>query len=205
VGEPIYGLVAIGIVDPDRLKRNAGARAGDRLVLGKPLGIGVYGAALKQGRLTPEHYATMIASTTQLNTPGITLGTMESVHALTDVTGFGLLGHLLEVCRASAAGAVLDFARIPLHPGVLALAREGCVTGASGRNWSGYGDDVVLPAGVTDAERAVLTDPQTSGGLLVACAPDAVDDVLALFRAEGFTAAAEIGAIVAGPARVEVR
>ncbi len=143
--EPIYGLVAIGIVDPERLKRNAGARPGDRLVLGKPLGVGIYSAALKQGRLGAEHYATMIASTTQLNTPGITLGTMESVHALTDVTGFGLLGHLLEVCRASAATATLDFARIPLHPGVLALARAGCVTGASGRNWSGYGSDVTLP------------------------------------------------------------
>ena len=203
--EPIYGLVAIGIVDPERLKRNAGARPGDRLVLGKPLGIGVYSAALKQGRLGAEHYATMIASTTQLNTPGITLGTMESVHALTDVTGFGLLGHLLEVCRASAATATLDFARIPLHPGVLALARAGCVTGASGRNWSGYGSDVTLPPGATDAERAVLTDPQTSGGLLVACAADAVDEVLAIFRAEGFAGAAEIGGISAGPARVEVR
>jgi selenide,water dikinase len=203
--EPIYGLVAIGIVDPERLKRNAGARPGDRLVLGKPLGIGVYGAALKQGRLGPEHYATMIASTTQLNTPGITLGTMESVHALTDVTGFGLLGHLLEVCRASGAAARLDFARIPLHPGVLALARAGCVTGASGRNWTGYGNDVTLAAGTTDVERAVLTDPQTSGGLLVACAPEGVGEVLGLFRAEGFAGAAEIGAIAAGPPRVEVR
>ncbi len=203
--EPIYGLVAIGVVDPERLKRNAGARPGDRLVLGKPLGIGIYSAALKQGRLGAEHYATMIASTTQLNTPGITLGTMESVHALTDVTGFGLLGHLLEVCRASAATAMLDFARIPLHPGVLALARAGCVTGASGRNWSGYGSEVTLPPGATNAERAVLTDPQTSGGLLVACAPDAVDEVLAIFRAEGFAGAVEIGAISAGPARVEVR
>ena len=182
------------------------ARApGDRLVLGKPLGIGIYSAALKKGRLGAEHYATMIASTTQLNTPGITLGTMESVHALTDVTGFGLLGHLLEVCRASAATAMLDFARIPLHPGVLALARAGCVTGASGRNWSGYGSEVTLPPGATNAERAVLTDPQTSGGLLVACAPDAVDEVLAIFRAEGFAGAVEIGAISAGPARVEVR
>jgi selenide, water dikinase len=147
----------------------------------------------------------MLASTTQLNTPGITLGTMESVHALTDVTGFGLLGHLLEMCRASGIAAILDFARIPLHPGVLALARSGCVTGASGRNWAGYGDEVALAAGTTDAERAVLTDPQTSGGLLVACAPDAVADVLALFHAEGFEGATEIGTIAGGAPRVEVR
>jgi selenide,water dikinase len=203
--EPIYGLVAIGIVDPERLKRNAGAVPGDRLVLGKPLGVGIYSAALKAGQLEATQYAAMIASTTQLNTPGITLGTMESVHALTDVTGFGLLGHLLEVCRASGVSATLDFARIPLHPGVLAHARAGRVTGASGRNWSGYGKEVTLPAGATDAERALLTDPQTSGGLLVACAPEAVDEVLALFRADGFADAAEIGTIGVGPAHVSVR
>ena len=193
--EPIYGLVAIGIVDPERLKRNAGARPGDRLVLGKPLGIGIYSAALKQGRLGAEHYAAMIASTTQLNTPGITLGTMESVHALTDVTGFGLLGHLLEVCRASGAAATLDFARIPLHPGVLALARAGMRDRRLRPQLGGLRQRRRrFPPGATDAERALLTDPQTSGGLLVACAPDAVDEVLALFRAEGFAGAAEIGA-----------
>jgi selenide,water dikinase len=203
--EPIYGLVAIGIVDPERLKRNAGARPGDRLVLGKPIGIGIYSAALKAGVLEATQYAAMIASTTQLNTPGVTLGTMESVHALTDVTGFGLAGHLLEVCRASGVAATIDFARIPLHPGVLAHARAGRATGASGRNWGGYGKDVTLPAGATDPERALLTDPQTSGGLLVACAPDAVDDVLALFHAEGFAGAADIGAIGVGPPHVSVR
>ena len=203
--EPIYGLVAIGLVDPANLKRNAGAQAGDALILGKPLGIGIYSAALKKEQLSASHYATMVASTTQLNTPGTTLGTMEVVHALTDVTGFGLAGHLLEICRGSAAGATIELSRIPLHPGVLELAREGCVTGASGRNWAGYGAEIDLAGGATDVDRALLADPQTSGGLLVACAPDAADEVLALFRDEGFERAAVIGAMTAGAPRVAVR
>ena len=203
--EPIYGLVAIGLVDPKNLKRNAGARPGDQLILGKPLGVGVYSAALKKEKLSREGYAAMIASTTQLNTPGIALGKHASVHALTDVTGFGLLGHLLEICRGSRAGATIDFARIPLHPGVLELARAGLFTGASGRNWAGYGHDVELGAAVGEAEQALLTDPQTSGGLLVACAPDAVADVLAIFRSEGFAQVAVIGEITAGAPRVAVR
>jgi len=202
--EPIYGLVAIGLVDPAHLKRNAGARPGDRLILGKPLGVGIYSAALKKEKLAADGYAAMLASTTQLNTPGIALGRLAGVHALTDVTGFGLLGHLLEICRGSGVGAQVDFARLPLHPGTLALAREGIVTGASGRNWAGYGGDVDLGPGIGDAERALLTDPQTSGGLLVACAPDAAADVLAIFRREGFAAAADIGAVTAGTPRVTV-
>jgi len=203
--EPIYGLVVIGIVDPKHLKRNAGARPGDKLVLGKPIGVGIYSAALKKEQLPEEGYRALIASTTQLNTPGITLGQLPAVHALTDVTGFGLLGHLLEVCRASFAGATIDFSRVPLHPGVLALARAGLVTGASGRNWTSCATDVVLGPSIADAERALLTDPQTSGGLLVACAPDAVGDVLAIFAREGFERAAVIGEMGSGPARVRVR
>jgi selenide,water dikinase len=203
--EPIYGLVAIGLVDPRRLKRNAGARPGDTLILGKPLGIGIYSAAIRKDRLSSERYAAMIAPTTQLNTPGIALGRLDDVHALTDVTGFGLLGHLLEVCRASQAGARVDYARVPLHPGVADLAREGAVTGASGRNWTSYVEDVEGGDRIGDVERAILTDPQTSGGLLVACAPRAADDVLAIFRREGFAHAAAIGEFVAGAPRVRVR
>ena len=202
--EPIYGLVAIGVVDPANLKRNAGAQAGDALVLGKPIGVGIYSAALKKQRLSAAHYAELVASATQLNTPGTTLGTMESVHALTDVTGFGLAGHLIEMCRASRVGATLALAQLPLHPGVLELAREGLVTGASERNWSGYGSEVDLGPGTTVAERAILTDPQTSGGLLVACAQDAAEEVLALFRSEGFERAAVIGRVVAGGPRVKI-
>jgi len=203
--EPIYGLVVIGVVDPKHLKRNAGARPGDALVLGKPLGVGVYSAALKRGRLAPEGYAAMLASTTRLNTPGVKFGTMETVHALTDVTGFGLIGHLLEICRGSEVGATIDFARIPLHPGVADLAREGIVTGASARNWAGCGESVSLARPDDAVERALLTDPQTSGGLLVACAPDAVDEVLRVFSAEGFAEAALIGSLAAGPPRIVVR
>ena len=203
--EPIYGLVAIGLVDPKHLKRNAGAQPGDLLVLGKPIGVGVYSAALKKEQLSAEGYAAMIASTTKLNTPGIPLGRMPGVHALTDVTGFGLLGHLLEICRGSGVEATLDFARVPLHPDVLQLARDGFFTGASGRNWAGYGKDVALPDGFESAKQALLTDPQTSGGLLVACAPDAVDGVLAAFRADGFDRAGVIGDVTAGMPRVVVR
>jgi selenide,water dikinase len=203
--EPIYGLAVIGIVDPRNLKRNAGARAGDKLVLGKPLGVGIYSAALKKGKLPEEGYRAMIASTTQLNTPGITLGQLPAVHALTDVTGFGLLGHLLEVCRASRASAAIDFARVPLHLDALALARAGHVTGASARNWASCAKEVALGPAIADAEQALLTDPQTSGGLLAACAPDAVDEVLAIFAREGFPRAAVIGEVASGPTRVTVR
>jgi selenide,water dikinase len=203
--EPIYGLVAIGIVDPRHLKRNAGARPGDVLVLGKPLGVGIYSAALKKALLPPDGYAAMLASTTQLNTPGIALGKLDAVHALTDVTGFGLLGHLLEICKGSGVAATIDFARIPLLPETMQLARDGVCTGASARNWTGYGADVDLHAGLDAPERALLTDPQTSGGLLVACAPDAVDGVLGIFRDEGFAHAAAIGHVAAGAPRVAVR
>jgi len=203
--EPIYGLVVVGVVDPKHLKRNGGALPGDQLVLGKPLGVGIYSAALKKEKLSPQGYAAMLASTTKLNTPGIAFGTMPSVHALTDVTGFGLLGHLLEICRASNAGATIEFARVPLHPGVLELAGAGMVTGASARNWAGCADAVTLARPENDVERALLTDPQTSGGLLVACAADAIDAVLAVFRNEGFADAAVIGTITAGSSRIVVR
>ncbi len=203
--EPIYGLVVIGLVDPRNLKRNAGALPGDRLVLGKPLGVGVLSAALKKGKLSPDGYAAMLASTTLLNTPGIAFGGMPSVHALTDVTGFGLLGHLLELCRASNAGATIEFARIPLLPGASELAGAGIVTGASSRNWGSYGQHVDPAGSLAEVERALLTDPQTSGGLLVACAPCAVEAVLAVFRAEGHDRAAVIGEVTQSAPRVVVR
>ncbi|WP_454727123.1 MULTISPECIES: selenide, water dikinase SelD [Cupriavidus] len=202
--EPIYGLVVMGLVHPDHVKRNSGARPGDVLILGKPLGVGIMSAAIKKDRLDADGYREMIASTTRLNTPGRLLAGLPGVHALTDVTGFGLLGHLLEVCRGSGVGARLAMDRIPLLPGVAALAGAGVVTGASGRNWASYGAEVTLTAGITPAQQALLTDPQTSGGLLVACEPAAVDAVLAAFRDEGFEHAAVIGETTAGPARVTV-
>jgi selenide,water dikinase len=202
--EPIYGLVAIGLVDPRNLKRNAGAKVGDKLILGKPIGVGIHSAALKKGRLDDSGYRAMIAATTKLNTPGTRLGKIAEVHALTDVTGFGLLGHLLEIVKGSNAAARLDWKSIPLLPGALEFAREGIVTGASGRNWTGYGSRVKLAPSLGEAERAVLTDPQTSGGLLVACDPSACDDVLEIFRSEGFDRAAIVGDIVAGAPEVSV-
>ena len=202
--EPIYGLVVIGLVDPKKVKRNAGAKAGDVLILGKPLGVGIYSAALKKETLSEEHYARFIANTTKLNTPGTALSELDSVHALTDVTGFGLAGHLLEICKGSKLGARLDFARVPILPNALDMAGEGTFTGASSRNWSGYGEHVSLGAGLGDAAQRLLTDPQTSGGLLVACAPDAVDAVLKIFNNDGFSDAAVIGEMTAGNPRITV-
>ncbi len=201
--EPIYGLVAIGLVHPKHVKRNADARAGDKLVLGKPLGVGVYSAAFKKQLLDDDCYNALIASTTQLNTPGPRLAQLAGVHALTDVTGFGLLGHLLEVCKGSKVAATIDWKRVPLLSGVRELVQQGHKTGASGRNWSGYGALVDLgPYG--ELEQALLTDPQTSGGLLVTCAPEAVQEVLALFRADGFEHASVVGEIAAGAPGVKV-
>jgi len=195
--EPIYGLVVMGLVHPSQVKKNADARPGDVLILGKPLGVGIYSAALKKDRLGAEGYRQMIANTTQLNTPGRRLAAMNDVHALTDVTGFGLLGHLNEICLGSRLRATLDLKAIPLLPDVETLVGEGFVTGASGRNWAGYGQHVQLN-GVSDAMQALLTDPQTSGGLLVACAPDAVPEVLKIFADEGFERASVIGRLEAG-------
>jgi selenide,water dikinase len=202
--EPIYGLVAIGLVDPKHVKRNSGAKPGDDLVLGKPLGVGIYSAALKKGKLDDAGYKAMIESTTKLNTPGTKLGTLEGVHALTDVTGFGLLGHLVEIAKGSGVAARVDWKSLPILAGAVAFAREGVLTGASGRNWTGYGNHVELGASIGDAEKALLTDPQTSGGLLVACAPGSTQDVLAIFRDEGFADARVIGGIQAGAPRVTV-
>lgn len=202
--EPIYGLVVLGLVHPSKVKKNSGAKAGDVLVLGKPLGVGVLSAALKKDQLGEEGYAAMIANTTKLNKPGRSLADMPGVHAMTDVTGFGLLGHLLELARGAQLQAQLDMPAIPLLPGVLQLAHDGFFTGASGRNWDAYGKDVQLAEAITPAQRHLLTDPQTSGGLLVSCDPAAVDEVLALFAREGFGDAAIVGRMAAGTAGVSV-
>ena len=193
--EPIYGLVALGLVHPSRVKRNADARVGDRLVLGKPLGVGILSAALKKEKLDAAGYAQMIAVTTKLNTPGPELAALEGVHALTDVTGFGLAGHALELARGAQCTVQLDWARVPLLGGVRELALQGMVTGASGRNWAGYGHDIGLPDGFAAVDQTLLSDPQTSGGLLVSCTPEAVAAVLAIFKQHGFDDAAEIGEI----------
>lgn len=204
--EPIYGLVAMGLVHPKQVKRNADARPGDRLILGKPLGVGVLSAALKKEQLSVEGYAQMIATTTQLNTPGPELAALAGVHALTDITGFGLAGHALELARGAQCTLAIDWARVPLLTGVRELAAQGTVTGASGRNWAAYGESVTLAPGISAVDQALLSDPQTSGGLLVSCTPETVPQVLAIFRAHGFEAAAEIGEITdEAPGRLMVR
>ncbi len=202
--EPIYGLVVMGLIHPSRIKRNADAKAGDKLILGKPLGVGILSAALKKGALDAQGYAAMIASTTQLNTPGKDLSGIDGVHAITDVTGFGLLGHTREMALGSGLRAHIDLSRVPFLPQVEALAANGFITGASGRNWAGYGSDVTLADHISETQKALLCDPQTSGGLLVACASDSIDKVLALFQAQGFAQAAVIGELSAGAPGVEV-
>ena len=194
--EPIYGLVALGLVHPKRVKRNADARVGDVLVLGKPLGVGILSAALKKEKLDAAGYQRMIATTTQLNTPGPVLAALDGVHAITDVTGFGLAGHALEVARGSNTVVEIDWTQVPLIDGVEALAVAGLVTGASGRNWTGYGAQVQLPDGFGSVRQALLSDPQTSGGLLVSCSPEAADAVLATFAAHGFAQAAVVGRVL---------
>lgn len=202
--EPIYGLVVLGLVHPSRIKRNADARVGDQLILGKPLGVGILSAALKKGALDAAGYAAMIASTTKLNTPGKDLAGIDGVHAITDVTGFGLLGHTREMARGAGLLARLNTTQVPLLPQVMQLAEQGFITGASGRNWTGYQQDIQLATGISAVQQALLTDPQTSGGLLVACDAGSVQEVLAVFHAHGFDEAAVIGDIQQGAPGVAV-
>jgi selenide,water dikinase len=194
--EPIYGLVVLGLAHPSRIKRNASAQAGDVLVLGKPLGVGILSAALKKEQLSTQGYAQMIATTTRLNTPGPELAAIDGVHAMTDVTGFGLAGHALELARGAGVDVHIAWSQVPLLEGVRELAQQGHITGASARNWSGYGADVQLPASGFDAiDQALLSDPQTSGGLLVSCAPESLDAVMAVFERHGFAQAAVVGQV----------
>ena len=202
--EPIYGLVGIGLVHPQQVKRNNLAQVGDVLILSKPLGVGMLSAALKKGTLDAAGYADMLRWTTLLNTPGIALSALPAVHAMTDVTGFGLAGHLLEICRGSSLSARLQWDAVPLIPLAAAIAQSGTATGASQRNWDGYGSSVELPAGCAAWQQNLLTDPQTSGGLLIACAPDAAAQVLALLQEQGFDQAAVIGSLATGAPGIAV-
>jgi selenide, water dikinase len=202
--EPIYGLVALGLVHPDRLLRNSGAKPGDVLILTKGIGVGIYSAALKQEKLSAELYEMMVSSTTQLNTIGSLLPDILGVHAVTDVTGFALLGHALEMCRGSGLAATISFADVPVLRDADTLARAGFGTGAAARNWASYGTEVTLPAGMAEWQRGLLCDPQTSGGLLIAVAPDLADDVLQRVRQAGFAHAAKIGALRQGAPMITI-
>ena len=161
-------------------------------------------AALKKGALSADGYGELIATTTRLNAVGTLLGERPDVHAMTDVTGFGLLGHLLEVCRGSGLAASLDWPSVPVIPIARELAEQGFNTGAATRNWASYGEAVHLPRQLGPWERNLLCDPQTSGGLLIACAPGAADDVLDLLRQSGHVHAACIGNLAAGPSEITV-
>lgn len=202
--EPIYGLAVIGLCHPETLRRNAGAKPGDTLILTKALGVGVYSAAFKSQTLSPGGYDEMVASTTLLNKVGIDLAKHEAVHAITDVTGFGILGHGLEMARGSGLTVKIHMSDLPLLSQAETLAQEGNITGASGRNWSSYGEHVELPEGISDWQRGLLSDPQTSGGLLVACAEDQADSVLQTIVDAGYPAARIIGRAEQGEPRVEV-
>jgi selenide, water dikinase len=206
--EPIYGLAVIGLVRPDHVRRNSGAKPGDALILSKPLGIGVISAALKSGKLDAQLertvYATLVDTATQLNAVGHELAAVAEVRAMTDVTGFGLLGHGLEMCRGSGLRARIRFDAVPLLNGVADLARIPYRTGAAGRNWASYGEEVALAPGAADWKRDLLCDPQTSGGLLVAVAPQGAAKILELLRAAGFGRAAVIGEMRDGPPGIEI-
>ena len=212
--EPIYGLVVLGLMHPDKVKRNDRAAAGDVLILGKGLGVGIMSDAMKKGGLRDKAYQQLLETATKLNTPGIALADMPDVHALTDVTGFGLLGHLLEICRGSGLVADIEWNKVPLLSAARHLVEQGFVTGASARNWASYGAQVTLSGsnatgdGVTgdsaEVQRKMLTDPQTSGGLLVACSAAAAPAVLEIFRNEGFAQAAVIGRLAAGVPGIRV-
>ena len=202
--EPIYGLAVIGICRREDVRRNADARVGDALILTKPLGVGVYSAAIKRDALPEDGYEDFIATTTLLNKVGTELSRDPDVHAITDVTGFGLLGHGLEFARGAGCRLVIDWPSVPLLSRAEALARDGFVTGASHRNWTAFGADVALSEGFPEWARHLLTDPQTSGGLLVACAPERADAILARIRAAGHPAAAIVGRTEAGAACLRV-
>jgi selenide,water dikinase len=203
--EPIYGLAVIGLCHPDQLRRNSQARPGDALILTKPLGVGIYSAALKKGLVDDAAYAEMLASTTTLNRVGATLAKHPAVHAITDVTGFGILGHGLEMARGSGAAIDLDAAALPFLGRAVEWAQAGLVTGASKRNWASYGAEVTLPEAMPEWQRHLLTDPQTSGGLLVSVAADAAPGVLETVRAAGHAQAAVVGRVVEGAPGIRAR
>ena len=202
--EPIYGLVVIGLCPRAQVRRNADAKAGDVLILTKPLGVGVYAAAIKRDALPEGGYAAFVSTTTLLNRVGADLAADPDVHAMTDVTGFGLLGHGLEIARGAGLGLVIEADAVPLLPQAEALARAGFVTGASHRNWSAFGGEVDLPDAFPDWRRHLLTDPQTSGGLLVSCAPGSAETILTRIRGAGHPTAAILGRVADGPARLRV-
>ncbi|MFK8251003.1 selenide, water dikinase SelD [Ancylobacter terrae] len=202
--EPVYGLAVIGTCRNSEVRRNADARPGDALILTKPLGVGIYSAAFKKGELGGSAYAEMVGSMTKLNRVGADLAREGAVHAMTDVTGFGILGHALEVARGSGAGIAIEAGALPLLAEAAALAQRGFITGASHRNWASYGEAIDLPEGLSEWQRHLLTDPQTSGGLLVSCAVGEAERIRQGILAAGFPSARIVGRVTEGAPRVKV-
>jgi len=202
--EPIYGLAVIGSCRPEQLRRNSGARPGDALILTKAIGVGIYANALRKGALDRDGYAEMLASTTKLNSIGARLGQQAAVHAVTDVTGFGLFGHGLEMARGSGATLRIKANAVPLLTQARSLVDQDFVTGASHRNWDSCAQAVTVPEALPLAMRHLLTDAQTSGGLLVSCDNGSAREILAMVRDQGYHRAAIIGAVEAGDGRVVV-
>jgi selenide,water dikinase len=202
--EPVYGLAVIGTCRADHVRRNGDAKPDDAVILTKPLGVGIYSAAIKKAMLPPAGYSEMIATTTLLNKAGARLAADPSIHAMTDVTGFGLLGHGLEMARGSNVTIAIDLANVPILSEAATLAQQGCVTGASHRNWASYGDNVTFSADCTDWQRHLLTDPQTSGGLLISCEANSAAAHVERLVADGYPYARIIGRIEAGPPSLRV-
>jgi len=163
--EPIFGLAVTGIAEKKHIKTNSQAKVGDHLFLTKPLGVGILSTASKKGEIIDEHLQVSIDNMTKLNSIGMELGQLDGVNALTDVTGFGLLGHLIEVCEGSAVSAEINLNMVPILPNVHNYLDKGCIPGGTGRNWDSYGHKV---GDIKERTKHILADPQTSGGLLIA-------------------------------------
>ena len=180
--EPIFGLAVTGVIDTEKVKRNASAKSGCKLYMTKPLGIGILTTAEKKGKLKPEHQGLATAAMCQMNSIGSQFSQVEGVTAMTDVTGFGLLGHLIEICEGSNLSAVVFADKIKTLDGVKDYITQGCVPGGTGRNFESYGHKVGL---LTEEQKAILCDPQTSGGLLVAVEPNSVQTVIEIAKDAG--------------------
>ena len=180
--EPIFGLAVTGVIDTEKVKRNASAKSGCKLYMTKPLGIGILTTAEKKGKLKPEHQGLATATMCQMNSIGSQFSQVEGVTAMTDVTGFGLLGHLIEVCEGSNLSAVIFPDKIKTLDGVKDYIAQGCVPGGTGRNFDSYGHKVGI---LTEEQKAILCDPQTSGGLLVAVDPNSVQTIIEIAKDAG--------------------
>ena len=177
--EPIFGLAVTGVIDTEKVKRNASAKSGCKLYMTKPLGIGILTTAEKKGKLKPEHQGLATAAMCQMNSIGSQFSQVDGVTAMTDVTGFGLLGHLIEICEGSNLSAVVFADKIKTLDGVKDYIAQGCVPGGTGRNFESYGYKVGM---LTEEQKAILCDPQTSGGLLVAVEPNSVQTVIEIAK-----------------------